>query len=154
MTMAELAREAAVHFEAKKDSLRQTQDGTWKATFTVSPVDMPAPLLGAVPGTRYVLALVEIGDDEAPVVRPPAEKPKRQWDDLLPSQQAGIRCGEPRFAEFIDALGNDAADVLRDRLNIRSRAELDTNPRAAAAWRKLDQQYQTWLRYGSGPEPR
>lgn len=122
MNVATKARAAAVHCEAKKDGLRQTQDGLWRVTFTVSPLDMPASLMAARPGTRYLLALVEIGDDEQPVAAsapssapsapPPAEATKapsqvgggkasqRKWSELSIVEQVAIRCGEKQFQEW------------------------------------------------------
>ena len=121
MTAAARARAAALSVEAKKDSLRQTQDGLWKITFTVSPTDMPAALMAARPGTRYMLALVEIGDDEEPVTsgplaatpaastQPPEETPKapaKQRPAGAASQdkvvaRAAILCGEPEFQRWL-----------------------------------------------------
>ncbi len=150
MTVAARARQAALQVEAKKDSLRQHQDGTWKVTFTVSPTDMPAALLSAPPGTRYVVALVEVDGNEMPVQRAPraVQKPSRRWDELSLPEQAGIRCQEARFAEFLGVPLDKAAEELRRRLGVQSRGHLNTNPDAAERWKALDGQYQLWLRYG------
>jgi hypothetical protein len=60
-----LAREAAVHCEAKKHGYRQTQDGI-VVSFVLHPEEIPDALATASLGTRYMLALVEIGEDEKP----------------------------------------------------------------------------------------
>lgn len=127
MTPAELASAAALAFECKKDSMRQNQDGTWKVTFTLQPMDVPRSLTEAMPGTRYQAVIVAIGDDEMPLkpeseVMPSGNESKRQhieadarpgqeslrpdrakhpWQDVPASQQAGIRCHEPAFASFL-----------------------------------------------------
>ena len=68
MTPADLARNQAISLEAKKDALAQRQNGDWKVSFTVQGADMDPRLTQAPMGTRYAVVLVEIGDDELPVV--------------------------------------------------------------------------------------
>lgn len=90
-------------------------------------------------------------------VSPAAAKPKRDWDDIPPSQQAGIACADRRFGEWLtqfhdmpvlDGSPSEIAGHLRLVLNLRSRSELDTNPEAAARWRDLYGKFQTDTRYG------
>lgn len=153
MTIADKARALAVNFEAKKDSLAQRQSGEWKLSFTVKAEDVPTELLKAPMGTRYVLALVEIGDDELPV-----EKPKDNPHKL--SQQAAMLCEDARFQAWLQDKFKSAwltypahtrpvdvaASIIRSKLAVLSRSELDTNPEAAARWRDLYAEYQAWLR--------
>lgn len=68
MNIATAAREAAVNFEAKKTGFGQAQDG-WSLTLRIQDNDVPAHVRDAKKGTRYMVALVEIGDDEQPVNR-------------------------------------------------------------------------------------
>lgn len=168
MTPADLARQNAIAFECKKDSLRQTQAGTWKVAFTV--IDMDERLTRAMPGTRYQAVLVEVGDDELPVQQPAKEskstppttpqpgldKPragaKRDWHDLSPQQQAGIRCEEAAFIVFLEekcepalADGFTAANAVRSICGVKSRSELGTNHKARMLWHALDSEYQAWL---------
>lgn len=171
MTPADLARESAITFEAKKDSLRQTQDGTWKIAFTVQGIDMDDRLTKAFPGTRYVAVLVQIGDDELPIqqpakenkvtpIRTPAmaspvtasEKPKRDWRDVQPAAQAGIRCNEPTFIAFLNETrryritgSDEAAEAVREICGVKSRVELGTRHAARALWHQLDTEYSAWL---------
>ena len=85
-------------------------------------------------GKRYMLALVEIGDDEQPVQKPEiAEKPK---GGAL-SKLAGMWCASPEFwawassgERVIDSV-DKAADLIRRYCKIESRAELDSNESAA-----------------------
>ena len=130
MTPADLARNAAISLEAKKDALAQRQSGDWKISFTVQGADMDARLTKAAMGTRFAMVLVEIGDDEQPVNRkeamrtdakhsdagavatsvdsrpepnPPAraKREKMDWRDMQPAAQAGLRCAEPLFRAFL-----------------------------------------------------
>lgn len=131
--------------EVKKDGLRQMQDGTWKLSLTVHPEDMPTSLMTAQMGTRYGMALVEINDDETPVAAPEPRE-RRDWHELSPVQQAGIRCGDPGFRKWLFG-GNftgtpDAGAIrLRQILDIASRKELDTNSEKRAAWEALDARF-------------
>ncbi len=125
MTPADLARQNAISFECKKDTLRQNQSGDWKIAFTVQGLDMDERLTKAFPGTRYMAVLVEVGADEIPVHQPakevmpnsgnlPTDNAKPQpdkpqsagakridWRDVQPAAQAGIRCNEPTFWAFL-----------------------------------------------------
>jgi hypothetical protein len=56
----------AAHFEVKKHAVRQTADG-WVISFVVHPNDMAPDFAVAPLGTRYMLAVAEIGDDEQPI---------------------------------------------------------------------------------------
>lgn len=61
-----IARNAALNCEAKKFAYRQAKDG-FVVSFVIHPNDMPDALSTAAIGSRWVLAMVEIGDDEKPV---------------------------------------------------------------------------------------
>lgn len=82
----------------------------------------------------------------------PDVKPKREWRDVQPAQQAGIRCSEPRFVAFLIENypddwheSQDAAACVRLICAVNSRAELGTNQKARVLWHQLDSAYQAWL---------
>lgn len=178
MTPAELAIAASLPFEAKKDSMRQTQAGTWKVTFTVQATDVPRSLTEAMPGTRYQVVIVEIDGNELQVqpakevvpdtvpkhesidARPGQDgspvRAKRDWRDLPPAQQAGIRCEEGSFTEFLrferpDDWNEepDAVRCVRLICGVESRADLNTNQKARVIWHQLNDQYEAWMRVGA-----
>src|SRR5579859_3574881 len=111
MTPADEARANALPCEMVKYALRQTKDGI-VVSFVVHPNDIPAALQTSHIGSRWMAALVQIGDNEQPVQQQkeshaapqPAPKSragaKRDWQELQPQQQAGIRCAEPSFIAF------------------------------------------------------
>lgn len=171
MTIADQARNLAISLEAKKDTLSQRQSNDWKVSFTIQAVDMDPRFTQAPMGTRYAMVLVEIGDDELPVKRKeamlnqtpnnrehnarpePTSSParaKRDWRDIHPSQQAGIRCEEPIFAAFLKENYSDewheapdAPDCVRLICAVESRALLNEGaPRVI--WHQLDSQFQAW----------
>lgn len=164
MTPADLARENAISFECKKDALQQRQSGDWKVSFTVQGTDMDERLTRAAMGTRFVAVLVEVNDDELPVrtkevPAPPRPAPKSagakrghmDWRDMQPAAQAGIRCDDPVFIDFLKEqhaddwreIGN-AADFVRSFCNVASRTELGTNHKARVLWHQLDEQFLAW----------
>jgi hypothetical protein len=83
---------------------------------------------------------------------PKSAGPKRDWRDLQPAAQAGIRCAEPNFRAFLreeKRYGHcdeeDAAKAVRDACGVHSRVELGTNHKARVLWHQLDSEYQAWL---------
>lgn len=164
---ASMARENASHCEAKKHALRQTQDGI-VVSFVLHPNDVPPSLQLAPLGTRYMLALVEIADDETPVTgkeeqpssRAPESKPApppdhtarapRKWEDITPAQQAGIRCNEPAFVKFLEEYfgyeiktTEKASEFVRRYCGVESRSDIRDGV-ALAEWNRLEGKYKAW----------
>lgn len=91
MTVAAQARAAACNFEAKKTGFGQAQDG-WSITLRVQHDDLPAHIKDARKGTRYMVALVEIGDDEQPIspeVPAPSSSRVSSSDERKPESDPG-----------------------------------------------------------------
>ncbi len=94
---------------------------------------------------------------------PKQDKParaKRDWRDVPPAQQAGIRCeGEDKevFKKFLEeehgediyAFEGDVAETVRFLCGIKSRSELNTNHAARVIWHQLNDQYEAWMRAGA-----
>lgn len=81
---------------------------------------------------------------------------KRDWRDLGPAQQAGIRCEESTFIAFLTEERPDdwyesdnAAECVRLICGVQSRSELATNQKARVIWHQLDDQYQAWMKVGA-----
>ena len=144
MSVAERALVNAIPLEIKKDAMRQTQSGDWKITFTVQAADMDQRLTSAAMGTRFQAALVEIGDDEQP-------KGKLDWREVQPTAQAGIRCNDPRFWQYLwEEQGLQTTDKAEAEENVRrmcgvkSRSEFSTNHKARMFWHQLDEAFREW----------
>lgn len=98
--------------------------------------------------------VVESARVGGPVKKTAADfKDRKRWDELPPSQQAAIRCGEPEFQRFCDensvfAITNEAgaARHVRNYCRVDSRSSLNDNPEAAARWRALDNEFWAWQR--------
>lgn len=160
------------HFEAKKHAYRQTQDGV-VISFVIHPNDVAPDLATAALGTRYMLGFAEIGDDDQPKRDIPSEAQAVLDQKLLPgeverltpkdrkpfallplSQQAALRCNDTEFRTFVAQLDGEgmflmydtdmAADYVRGRCGVSSRAELNTSKDAARHWGILESNFQAW----------
>lgn len=130
------ATDAAIPIEVRKIAYRQSAKEGFLLTLSLHPDDVPQELAAAPIGTRYMAALVQIGDDEKPAKR------KRNWEELPPASQAGIRCGEEAFQKYLGTSNEDeATQYVYTHCGIQSRVELSTNADAAAKWRALDSEY-------------
>lgn len=84
----------------------------------------------------------------------PSEKAHRAWADLPPAEQAGILCNDPDFWEWLQVSENSnghvvtadwhAANCLRRRLLIDSRAHLNTDEAAADRFRNMAHEFFDW----------
>lgn len=140
-------------------------------------------------GQRFRMTFEAIGSDELPtgheiVGSAPspsiadaadspaaAPKPKKHWDELKPSQQAGMACRDASFrewtqdvmaspehrwdgAEYCDSFMSEEgtkdwpACYVRWYCGVSSRSDLDTHPEAAKRWRELFGMFQADTQYG------
>lgn len=160
----------ATHFEAKKHAYRQTQDGI-VVSFTVHPNDVSTELAMAPLGTRFMVAIAEMTDEQPPGDDAPptssstaapqggsstaaiSSKERRNFGEMRLSEQAGIRCGDQSFVAFLHDqypvncmnAGGDPAETVRRVCCVKSRAEFDIDFDAASLWRTMDQKFQIWL---------
>lgn len=164
MTPADQARDSALHCEAKKHAYRQTQDGV-VVSFVLHPDEVPGSLATAPLGARYVLALVQIGDDELPVpakengTKPRQVKPrpdgasreKMDWRDMPVAQRAGILINDAVFAAYLREHHpdewhetGDADACLKFICKIESKRDLAVNARAEQMFDHLTADYRAW----------
>lgn len=144
MSAAERAIANAIPLEVKKDGLQQRQNGDWVLRLVVQAADMDPRLTNAAMGTRYQAALVEVGDDEQP-------KGRTDWRELQPAAQAGIRCADKRFQDYLAVeygfdgeTAEQAAETVRSICGVKSRSELSSNHKARVIWHQLDAAYLQW----------
>jgi len=152
---ADIAVENAISFEVKKDGLQQRQNGDWVLRFTAQNIDMHKIVTNAPMGTRFLMTLVELNDDQTAVDHKAMDRDK--WRDLGPTKQAGMRCADPVFWAWLEEEGphgqryecnsnDDAAEIVRLLCNVASRADL-AKPGFSAhriKWYEIDQQFQAW----------
>ena len=155
-------RDAAVHFEAVKTSMSQSKQGTI-LRLALHPNEVPPSLHTDWVGSRYMVAMVRLDDNEQPILNeygnygennPPVNK----TDRLIAS--AGMLCRNDQFAEFLHERGymEDTAyiesafgereqvcvDTIRGLLGIQSRSELRTNSQARDQFQSLSDEFIRW----------
>lgn len=102
---------------------------------TVSEQHKTAPAIALVPHTERSRA-----------------HPKQAWNDIAPSQQAGIVCNDTQFWKFLQAHGVDvhdadsAANYVRTLCRVTSRSAFNSDEAAAGRWRSLVGNYRNWQR--------
>jgi hypothetical protein len=117
--------------------------------------DAAYELLGGMPAPAserwFGIAALAPKPEPRPVPDKPLAGAKRDWRDLPPSQQAGIRCEEPSFVSFLKEErsddwheSQDAAECVRLICGITSRSELGTNQKARVIWAQLNSQFEAW----------
>jgi len=105
---------------------------------------------GREKGQRFGLIAVPLDDDDAVAAPVGQEKTKRHWSDMTRSQKAALRCKDPEFQKWAwkkdgcprgwmpaEPSESHATQWLRERCGVASRAGLDSNPEAAAAFDEL-----------------
>lgn len=147
---------AEVQFAGYSDSSRSGP----RVTFRLAEREDLAAFIGAE-GKRYMLALVEIGDDEQPVPQPKPEKAKPPRMAPL-CEWAVMRCKEEAFQRWVIDVAQHryqigftvgmspeqiAADFIRQISGVASRKELDTDKYAPHRMKVLIMQpYGEWLK--------
>jgi hypothetical protein len=130
-------------------------NGAW-VKFWITPEDLEAfrdlkCRSGKIAGHRMMVAMVEVADDETPVSAPPkAETPKGGALAKL----AALWSGQATFHTWLRKIGctcdgpEDAAECIRQTCEVQSRAELDSDPRAAQVFQ--DKIRGPYMRYMQG----
>ena len=110
----------------------------------IHPDDLSDKLFSDYVGSRYMVAMAKIMDDEQP--EPTRDDIKRIKDSCC------ALCREPKFQAWLlrdqggDVNENNAVSYLREQLGISSRSELDTNSIARAAFIDIREEFQLWLK--------
>ena len=133
-----------IQFEAVKTGLKQSKDG-YLLTLSVHPDEIQDDLMRDFVGSRYVVVMVRLGDDERPMNR----------DNEFPGdhavKMAGMLCRDPEFWEWLhqkDLLmtksEKECATWLSEYLGIESRKELKLNEDARDLFNRLKASFEAW----------
>jgi hypothetical protein len=166
----------AFHVEAKLHAFRKTQEGV-VVSFVVSPIDMPQALALDPLGTRYMLALCAISDDETPIASAPQslsnypqidekeferrQRAKTIYANGTPGEQARTRAsllaGDPRFSRWVFDIhgyrGSSPEQFIRDRCCFgKSRKLIAEDQECLERFLAMETDYR--LAVGLIPEPR
>lgn len=133
-----------IQFEGVKTALRQTKDG-YSLTLAVHPDDLPDDLMRDFVGSRYMVVMVRIGDNEQPISR------ELEFPGDHAVKMAGMLCRDHDFwvwlEEKFSVIVEDEKDCalwLSDFLNIQSRKELKDNQEVREVFNKLKREFDSW----------
>lgn len=131
------------NFEAVKTSMKQDKSG-YVLTLNVHPDDLDETIMRDFVGSRYQVVMVRLNDDNQPMNR------EKEFE-RDPVKTAGALCSDKRFVKFIETEhggiadnSDDAAEWLRDYLEIASRRDLRTNESATRKFWKLKEDFYLW----------
>lgn len=135
-----------LQFEAIKTALKQTKDG-YALSLAVHPDDLPQELMRDFVGSRYMVVMVRIGDNEQPMNR------ELEFPGDHAVKMAGIICRDKEFWKWLDEREwafveseKECAQWLAEFLNIQSRSELKSNQEVREVFNKLKREFDTWKR--------
>jgi hypothetical protein len=133
-----------IQFEAIKTGLKQSKDG-YMLSLAVHPDELSEDLMRDFVGSRYVVVMVRIGDNEEPLDR----KELRKHHPAV--AMAGMLCRDRLFWEYIDMRCNEnvmtegeCTEWLKYFFEIDSRAELKSNEKAREAFLKFKEEFDEW----------
>jgi len=133
-----------IQFEGIKTGLKQSKDG-YVLTMAVHPDDLPDDLMRDFVGSRYVVVMVRIGDDEKPLNR------EQEFPGDHAVKMAGMMCRDPEFWEWLslkklleEQSEKACAEWLSDYLGIESRKELKTDEDARVLFNRLKEAFEAW----------
>ena len=138
--MANIA-DASYGFEAVKSVLRQSKDGI-VLSLVLHPSDVPTPLLSDPIGSRYMVGMVRMGDNEE-IIEPESV---REGKRMVTS--AGALCRDSDVQKWMVDNGfseeqteEAAATNVKRLLKVKSRAELKENEDAQRRWLVIRQHF-------------
>ena len=133
-------RDAAVNFEAVKISMSQDRNGI-TLRLSLHPNECPPSLHTDWVGSRYMVAMVKLNDQEEPVV------PEQEREIKKMISSAGMLCRNEDFGIFIGAEDNteeSIANTMRAKLEIQSRTDLRNNSEAREKFKNLTEGFERW----------
>jgi hypothetical protein len=157
MTPAQKARAAAFSSEVKLHALRRSKEGV-VVSLVLHPQSVPEQILTAELGTRFMLAWVQIGDDEQPVEpakvtqfpdRSRQAREHYQQSDAMEQARtrAALLAKDERFRRWAFPFQGDAkterdvAAFIREQCGIESRRQIATDEQAYRKFIALEIEY-------------
>jgi len=142
-------RQAAIHFEAVKVSMNQNKDGM-ALRLNIHPNDCPHELIADWVGTRYMVAMVRLTDDDQPDTREDMKAIERMISS------AGMLCRSEEFYAFLlesgmceyttdaDEMEQESIKAVRGVCEIGSRSEFRSNADARRRFDQLRDEFKDW----------
>lgn len=147
-------------------SYKELVDGTLRVQIDIDPMYKP-DFLRLFPGIDMPVAIAPLGLD-APIAQPAEHRPRKaeeprssrgggapeSWKNLGPLAQSAILiCKEPAFRMFVadritlataESTEEEAANYIKERCQITSRKELDTDDGGRERFGALMAEYREW----------
>lgn len=137
-----------MHFEAAKIAFGQDRNGLI-LKLSIHPDQVPKDVMLAPLGTRYMVVMVQLGDDDKPV----QGKDKTEGQKAIAS--AGMLVQNERFTKWMHQKGyteNDsvaaATKGIREICGVVSRSEFATNETARNAFTELRSEFHADFKKG------
>tara|TARA_B100001057_G_scaffold477865_1_gene547652 strand:+ start:2739 stop:3152 length:414 start_codon:yes stop_codon:yes gene_type:complete len=131
-------RSNAMNFEAVKVSMQQNKDGVM-LRLAVHPNDCPSDLHTDWVGSRYMVAMVKLNDQDEIETRENEKAIQR----LIAS--CGLLCRELDFQSYLGVNSEDeAVDSIREKCGITSRSEFRDNTLARESFIRIREEYKQW----------
>lgn len=141
-------RDNTLQCEVVKIAMAQDKNGHI-LKLSIHPNDLPKDLVLDPLGSRYVMVLAKLNDQDEVV------QPKEKSDGDKAVDIAGLLCRNDRFIGWLAARNysdgrtqEDAANAIRRLCGIRSRAELATNEAAREKFLDLKSEFEAALKKG------
>ena len=136
-------RQSAYNFECIFQSMRKTKEHI-SLTVSLHPNEVPRDLLADPIGSRYMAALVRLGDDEEII------PPRIQMNNSRLVQAAGMLCRDEKFQQWLvdsgcaTELSEEAAgSALRRLLCIDSRRQIGEEEQTAEHFRQIKEVFES-----------
>jgi hypothetical protein len=142
-------KQAAIHFEAIKVSMNQNKEGM-ALRLNIHPNDCPQELLSDWVGTRYMVAMVRLTDDD----RPDTREDQREIERMITS--AGMLCRNEDFYQFMferslcdfateqEEMEKECVEGLKKVCGIKSRADLRSDVSARKMFEYVREEFKQW----------
>lgn len=147
-------RSSAINFEAVKISMSQDKNGV-VLRLSIHPQECPPQLHSDWVGSRYVVAMVKLADDDTPELR----EEEIYIERMISS--AGLLCRNEEFYGFLlendmvsfssdaEKMEKECANAVRRYCNIKSRGDLRTNVEARRKFEALRGTFMEWKKRSS-----
>lgn len=146
------AEKNTIQAEVVKVAMAQDKNGHI-LKLSIHPSDLPKDLVLDPLGTRYIMVLAKLNDQDEMV--PPSEKAEAEKIIDI----AGLLCRNKHFIKWLHSGGlsagtteQDAVTAVRDICGIQSRAEFRTNEDARRIFTDLKQQFEDDYKKGVVPK--
>jgi len=146
--MTEWAEKNTLQCEVVKIAMSQDKNGHI-LKLSIHPNDLPKDLVLDPLGSRYVMVLAKLNDQDEVV------KPNHKSEGDKAVDIAGLLCRNERFIKWMHDSGHSegespwhTAEAIRSFCGVKSRAELATNEEARHTFNNLKHEFEVALKAG------